>query len=115
MRRSEETARGGGSTTPVDVESIADGVPPISAPHPQTKLLTERYECGLVMDDWGLAPFKRSLQNALDLIGTTEYERMVENCRLAYREELNWEAQFDKVRRRLDAMNLLPRRTAVAV
>lgn len=79
-------------------EAIADGVPPITAPHPQHKLLVERYGCGLVMDDWSYESFYRSLRHARRLYGTPDYDAMVENCRLAVTEELNWPHQFEAVR-----------------
>lgn len=78
-------------------ESIADGVPPITAPHPQTKMLTKRYQCGIVMEDWSLGSFTQALQQAVSLIGTPAYDRMVANCRRAHEEELNWETQFRKI------------------
>ena len=86
-------------------ESIADGVPPISAPHPQCKLLTQRYDLGLMMRDWELESFIDALHDACGKIGTTEYDSMVSRCDDAYKQELNWEAQFAKVRRQLDEMN----------
>jgi hypothetical protein len=82
-------------------EAIADGVPPIAAPHPQCKMLIERYECGIVMDDWGFEAFHAAVQKALRLFGTDEYEQMVENCRKATIQEVNWECQFAKIERHL--------------
>lgn len=79
-------------------EAIADGVPPITAPHPQHKQLVERYGCGIVMDDWSYESFYRALRRALRLYGTPDYGAMVENCRIAVDEELNWEHQFEAVR-----------------
>ncbi len=79
-------------------EAIADGVPPITAPHPQHKLLVERYDCGLVMDDWSYESFYRTIRHGLRLYGTPDYDQMVENCRTAVAEELNWPHQFDGVR-----------------
>lgn len=84
-------------------EAIADGVPPITGPHPQCKALIERYECGLLMDDWSLPAFRRTLGRARSMMGTPEHARMIANCQRAAREELNWETQFDKVRRLLPA------------
>ncbi|HEX5445129.1 MAG TPA: hypothetical protein VFW87_14920 [Pirellulales bacterium] len=79
-------------------EAIADGVPPITAPHPQHKQLVERYRCGIVMDDWSYESFYRAVCRALRLYGTSQYADMVENCRVAVAEELNWEHQFEAVR-----------------
>lgn len=86
-------------------ESIADGVPPITAPHPQCRMLTEQYQLGLVMDDWSQESFTRALEQAVEMIGTPRYERMVRNCREAFDRELNWDTQFEKVARMLDRMN----------
>lgn len=80
-------------------EAIADGVPPISAPHPQCKMLIERYRCGIVMNDWSFSSFRNAIDEAMSLFGTPAYEEMVANCARAVQSELNWDAQFDKVSR----------------
>jgi glycosyltransferase involved in cell wall biosynthesis len=79
-------------------EAIAAGVPPITAPHPQCKMLVRRYKCGIVMDDWSFDSFYEAIRQALEIYGTDKYDRMVENCRKAFVEELNWEKQFEKVK-----------------
>ncbi len=78
-------------------ESIAAGVPPIAAPHPQCKLILERYECGILLPDWSFEAFVAVLHRAMDLYPTRAWEAMVANCRRAVERELNWEAQFEKV------------------
>ncbi|MBI2824261.1 MAG: glycosyltransferase [Planctomycetia bacterium] len=82
-------------------EAIADGVPPIAAPHPQCKMLIERYQCGILMRDWSFAAFQAALSQAQEMFGTPDYEQMVSNCRLAVEQELNYRKQFAKVRRLL--------------
>lgn len=90
-------------------EAIADGVPPIAAPHPQCRLLVERYRCGILMKDWSFAAFREALEQALALFGTPAYEQMVANCRRAVEHELNWDAQFAKLRPHLpDLTELRP-------
>jgi len=84
-------------------EAIADGVPPITGPHPQCKAIIERYQCGILMDDWSFPSFQQALKRAWSCLGTPQYQRMVDNCRVAAAAELNWETQFDKVRRLLPA------------
>ena len=79
-------------------EAIADGVPPITAPHPQCKMLVQRYKCGIVMDDWSFDAFFAAMKRALRIYGTASYESMVGNCREAVARELNWERQFAKVK-----------------
>lgn len=79
-------------------DAIADGVPPIVAPHPQCKLLVERYQCGVLMEDWSFRAFAAALNRAQKLFGTLEYERMVAGCGRAVECELNWPAQFEKVK-----------------
>jgi hypothetical protein len=79
-------------------ESIADGVPPVSAPHPQCELLTERYECGLLLNDWSESALVSGLERAMRVYGTSEWEAMVERCEMAFRQELNWEHQFEKLK-----------------
>jgi len=79
-------------------EAISDGVPPITAPHPQHKMFVQRYKCGIVMKDWSFDSFYEAIQHALKIYGTEEYDAMVENCRRAFLEELNWEKQFEKVK-----------------
>lgn len=80
-------------------EAIADGVPPIVAPHPQCKLLVERYRCGIVMRDWSFEAFRDAVAEALRDFGTPRYRNLVRNCARAVRAELNWPAQFGKLQR----------------
>lgn len=94
-------------------QAISLGVPPISAPHPQCRRIIERYHCGIVMDNWSLNAFVAAVRRARDLFGSPDYDRMVENCRAATEVELNWPAQFGKVAKHLDAMNLAGRQSAV--
>ncbi|MGC4055497.1 MAG: hypothetical protein QM757_42265 [Paludibaculum sp.] len=84
-------------------ESIASGVPPVTAPHPQPKQIVERYKCGIVMKGWGFHDMLDAFTRAMQLYGTPEYDEMVENCNTAMKEELNWDRQFERVRK------LLPR------
>ncbi|MDX2181875.1 MAG: hypothetical protein SFV18_19940 [Bryobacteraceae bacterium] len=86
-------------------ESIASGVPPIAAPHPQCKMLIERYGCGIVMDDWSFKSFQAALTEARRIYGTPAYQAMVDGCRTATLEELNWDYQFARVRRLLPPLN----------
>ncbi len=79
-------------------ESIADGVPPLSAPHAQCKLLTERYQCGLLLNDWSESALVAGLQSATRIYGTGQWEAMVRRCETAFRQELNWECQFEKLK-----------------
>lgn len=78
-------------------ESIAAGVPPIAAPHPQCKMILDRYHCGLLMPDWSFESFEASLRRAMELYATPEWDAMVNHCRRAVEKELNWEAQFEKL------------------
>jgi glycosyltransferase involved in cell wall biosynthesis len=82
-------------------EAIAEGVPPITAPHPQHKMFVDRYDCGLVMESWELSSFYKSIRQALRFLETDRYAELVENCRAAVAAELNWDAQFAKVQRLL--------------
>ncbi|MGH9721183.1 MAG: glycosyltransferase [Bryobacteraceae bacterium] len=79
-------------------EAIADGVPPLSAPHPQCDLLIRRYGCGVVMPDWSFAGFEQSVRRAMDIWKSGEWDELVQGCHRAVQEELNWEAQFSKLR-----------------
>jgi|SRR5579862_6271368 len=84
-------------------ESIAALVPPVTAPHPQCRLLTQRYGLGIVMDGWDFESFYASLRKAMHIFGTSSYNQMVDNCRKAVLSELNWDCQFAKVRQLLPA------------
>jgi glycosyltransferase involved in cell wall biosynthesis len=84
-------------------EAIADGVPPIATPHPQCKMLIDRYRCGIVIEDWSYEAFARAVKRAVKMIGTPEHSELIDNCRRAVEEELNWPRQFDNVRRLLPA------------
>lgn len=94
-------------------ESVADGIPPLTAPHPQTKMLVERYDCGLVMPDWSFEAFRDTLKQALALKGTRRYEQMVKNCVAAHREELNWGMQFRRLESSLQRLGV-PRQSGQA-
>lgn len=85
-------------------ESIADGIPPVSSPHPQCKLLIKRYKCGLLMGDWSFSSYYETLKEALDIYGTQRYDEMVENCKKAVIKELNWSKQMEKVRKYLKSV-----------
>ena len=65
-------------------ESIADGVPPIAAPHPQCRLMLERYGCGMLLENWDYDVFLDALQSALHLYGGPERRRMVEGLYLLH-------------------------------
>lgn len=84
-------------------EAIADGVPPISGPHPQCKMLLERYQCGILMEDWSFASFADAVKRASSIMGTAEHRQLIANCRRAAAEELNWDSQFHKVKRYIPA------------
>jgi hypothetical protein len=81
--------------------SIMAGVPPISAPHPQCKMMIERYDCGLLMDDWSYESFQRTLRKAMKIYGTSRYADLVANCQRAAQDDLNWDKQFAKIQRLL--------------
>jgi len=79
-------------------ESIADGVPPLSAPHPQCKKLIDRYQCGVLTSDWSEAGLLVGLDHARRLFATSEWDSMLANCQSAFAGELNWERQFEKLK-----------------
>jgi glycosyltransferase involved in cell wall biosynthesis len=78
-------------------EAIADGVPPIAAPHPQCKEIIEKYDCGILLRDWSIEAFLEGLKQARDIYGTPRYQQLVDNCRLATTAELSWEHQFRSI------------------
>jgi hypothetical protein len=84
-------------------EAIASGVPPISAPHPQCAEIIEKYDCGILMQDWSYRAFCRALDEAIRIRNTPRYRELVANCRRASERELNWDVQFEKL------IPLLPR------
>jgi hypothetical protein len=86
-------------------ESIADGVPPIAAPHPQCKMLIERYGCGLLMPNWSFEAFQSTLAEALRIYNTDRWREMVSNCERAIHQELNWNCQFEKLKTHLMRVN----------
>ena len=79
-------------------EYIQDGVVPIAAPHPQCKQIIERYNCGILMKDWTYESFVRAICYAMDIYGSPLYESMVKNCARAYKDELNWQVQTEKIK-----------------
>jgi hypothetical protein len=77
-------------------QAVAAGVPVISAPHPQMKMLIERYGCGLLLDGWEKGQLISGLHKARRLIGSSEYDELKSNCRHAVATELSWQVQIDK-------------------
>jgi hypothetical protein len=82
-------------------ESIASGVPPLVAPHPQCAEICDRFDLGIKLADWSFEAFCRASQLALDSFTDGRFAFMVARCREAHREELNWEHQFDRLTRYL--------------
>lgn len=78
-------------------QAISSGVPVISAPHPQCVELIERYGCGVALKDWEFNTFMSGIDHAIKKIGTSYHQEMIEGCKRAYRDELNWGMQFTKV------------------
>jgi glycosyltransferase involved in cell wall biosynthesis len=78
-------------------QAIASGVPALAAPHPQCRLLIERYGCGIVLKDWEFHTFLSGLKAATAIIGASAYQEMVEGCQVACVKELNWNNQFRKI------------------
>lgn len=75
-------------------EGIAHGVPPIAAPHPQCVQILRKYECGLLAEDFSAEGMKAAIRRGLDLLGTSAYDRMVQNGLDAHDNFLNWDSQF---------------------
>ena len=86
-------------------ESISCGLPSVSTPHPQVVDAVRRFRCALVTPDWSLDGFCRTVADAARLFPTSTYDKLVENCRIAAVEEVNWDRQFAKV---ADALAALP-------
>lgn len=82
-------------------EAIADGVPPITAPHPQHVRLVEKYDCGIVMEGWSLRDLREALLRALRIARSERFGELVHNCRKAVVAELNWDRQFEHLEHRL--------------
>jgi glycosyltransferase involved in cell wall biosynthesis len=78
-------------------ESIAAGLPPIAAPHPQCEEILSRHRCGLLMPDWSFDGFQETLHRAMNLYETDTWDEMVANCAQAANIELNWDKQFEKL------------------
>ncbi|MBI4902063.1 MAG: glycosyltransferase [Acidobacteria bacterium] len=83
-------------------EAVADGVPPISAPHPQCELLIRRYGCGVVLPDWSFSGFQDSIRRSLEYWKNGRWDAMLHGCRTAVEQELSWDTQFAKLRPFLD-------------
>lgn len=80
-------------------QSIAAGVPVIAAPHPQCRMLIDRYGAGIILTDWTYNTLLKGLHQAVDMIGTDSHEEMIESCKTACESELNWDNQFGKIQR----------------
>ena len=78
-------------------ESIAVGIPPIATPQPQCVEVIEEFECGIIIDDWGVDAFVRALEYANTIFQTEKYFSLVRNCKKAVDSSLNWGRQFMEV------------------
>ncbi len=79
-------------------QSIAHGVPPIAAPHPQCLRVIRDYGCGILMGGWSFQDFYLALERAQKIYGTSMYHDMIDRCRFATENELNWSTQFNKLK-----------------
>ena len=79
-------------------EALADGIPPISAPHPQCEYFIKKYNCGILMEDWSKESLAKAIEIAINMYGTPAYKKMVENCIKATEKEATWQIQMDKVK-----------------
>ncbi len=77
-------------------ESLAFGIPPISAPHPQAVQIITKYKCGILARGFGAEHMKEAVEKALLIYGTPEYDEMVLNAINAYELTFNWQTQFEK-------------------
>ena len=87
-------------------ESIGYMVPPVALPNPQVLDVVRRHRCGIVAQDFGLDAFCHAMSDAALIFPTATYDRLTAGCEAAGRAELNWDAQFGKVARALQALGL---------
>src|ERR1039458_4821598 len=78
------------------------GDPAAAAPHPQCRQIIEQFHCGVLLPDWSDTAFVNGLDRAKRIFNTDEWDRMVANGIAAFQDELNWEAQFEKLKVHLD-------------
>ncbi|HEY9759964.1 MAG TPA: hypothetical protein V6C97_32700 [Oculatellaceae cyanobacterium] len=80
-------------------ETIAAGVPPIAAPHPQCYSLIKRYGCGLLSADWSAGGLIQAILDGMSLYenDSANYSDLVQGCVEAVQSELNWNQQFEKI------------------
>ena len=76
-------------------DALACGVPFISGSNPLMVDLVEKYGCGIIMDDFRIETFIKTLNKAMKIFGSDEYDRMIEGCAAAMNNECDWELQFD--------------------
>ncbi|MCR9135647.1 MAG: glycosyltransferase [Alphaproteobacteria bacterium] len=76
-------------------DSVACGVPPICAPHPQCIEIIKKWNCGILLDDWSFESLRDTLVRALSTAGSEYYFELSSNCREAMQRELSWDMQFD--------------------
>lgn len=86
-------------------EAITMGVPPIAAPHPQCLQIINTYECGILADDFSSQGMYKATKFALNMLGSSKYDRMVERCLAAYEEKFCWSKQFEIFSRSLPSIN----------
>jgi len=84
--------------------SLAAGVPPVCAPHPQCVRITETYDCAVIAKDWSLEAIRDAMAEAADIAGSDKYAALVERCLAAADGALSWTAQSRRV---VDALPML--------
>lgn len=87
-------------------ESIAYSLPPVSTPHPQMLEVNREYRCSLLSQDFSRDEMVACLLDAERVFNTPGYARLIDGCRRASREKLNWSAQFAKVAKAINALAL---------
>ena len=83
-------------------QAIAAGVPVICAPHPQPKMMVERYGCGVLLDGWEKKHLIAGLEKAQQLMTSEAYGELLANCHRAAAGELSWEVQMNRFAKRFN-------------
>lgn len=88
------------------------GTPSICGPHPQCIEINKRYDCAIIMENWTPEAYITASRRATDMLGTSAYDNLLQNCADARHDGVNWPSQstgiISAILRTADSKQSLP-------
>jgi glycosyltransferase involved in cell wall biosynthesis len=79
-------------------ETLALGVPPIAAPHPQCRTINGQFDCAIIAQDWSEDGLANAINQAMNIFQNdrARYDQLCQNAKSASVTKLNWDALYDE-------------------